>query len=125
MLVDDDRRVRHGIEHRAEMRLARPQIACGSGRGGGCGRLLAGPGDADADDGEDHRFDDLRPAWICDAADEDPRDQTERSRHQARAQSAGARREQNGRDEQEEFPSERVARGPARSAAEAIGQPPR
>ena len=74
--VDHDRRVRHGIENRAQMRLAGAEIA-----GGllivdaGAVELLAEPGDADADGGEDRGLDDLGLSEIVDAADENARDQ--------------------------------------------------
>ena len=105
VVVDHHCRVRHGIENRTKMCLARPQIAGGLLIvAADAVELLAEPGDAYADDRENRRLSDLRLTWIFDAADENPRDQTESSRHQARAQSADARSEQTGRDEQEKFP---------------------
>ena len=101
-VVDHHRRVRHGIENRTKMCLARPQIAGGLLIvAADAVKLLAEPGDAYADDREYRRLPDLR---LIDAADDNPGDQTESCRHQTWAQSADARREQNGRDEQEKCP---------------------
>ena len=68
----------------------------------GAAELLAEPGDADADGGEDRGFDDLRLGQILHAANENARDHAESGGEQSRTQSADAGGEQNGRDEEEE-----------------------
>ena len=103
LFADHDRGVRHGIENGPEMRLARPKIVGGVlVMKAGAAKLLAEPGDADADGREDRSFDDFRPGQILHAANKNSRDQTERGGNQARTQAAGTGGEQNGRDEQEE-----------------------
>ena len=102
-IVDHHRGVRHGIENRPKMRLARPKIAGGGlVMEAGAMELFAEPGNADADGCEDRGFDDFRPGQVLHAADENSQGQTEGGGNQAQAQPASTGGEQNGRDEQEE-----------------------
>ena len=101
-VVDHHRGVGHGVEHRPEMRLAGAKIA----RGflivhAGAVELLAEPGDADADGGEDRGFHELGPGQILDAASENAGHKAESSGEQTGSQSTDTGGKQNGRDEEE------------------------
>ena len=102
-VVDHHRRVGHGIEHRPQMRLAGAEDAGGLPIvDAGAVELLAEPGDADADGGEDRCFHDLGHGEIADATDKDPGEKTESRGEQTGPQSADTGGKQNGRDEEQE-----------------------
>ena len=102
-IVDHHRRVGDGIEHRPQMRLAGAKIAGGLLiMDAGAVELLAEPGDADADGGEDRGFHELGPGQILHAAGENAGHKAERSGEQTWSQSADTGGKQNGRDEEQE-----------------------
>ena len=102
-VVDHDHRIGHGIEHRPQMRLAGAEIAGGLPIvDAGTVELLAEPGDADADRGEDGGFHELGPGQILHSAGENAGHKAESGGEQTGAQSTDTGGEQNGRDEEEE-----------------------
>ena len=102
-VVDHHRRVRHGIEHRPEMRLAGAEDAGGLPIvDAGAVKLLAEPGDADADGGKNRDLDEFGCGQGLCAAGENARQHAESRGEQAGAQSADTGGKQNGRDEQQE-----------------------
>ena len=102
-LADDHGRVGDGVEDRAEMRFARHQVLrCFPIANSRAAELLAEPGDARPDHGEDDRLEDPGVGQLAGADEEHAEDDAEGGRQQPRAKPTETGGEQDGRDEDNE-----------------------
>jgi hypothetical protein len=102
-LVDDDHRIRNGVEDRLEMCFPRPRIPCAR-RGAQPAPLqkLTAPSHARANRRKGGRMDDFGGRQMRKVgAREDHRQEAQRRRQQPRPKAAGAGGNQNGRQEQQ------------------------